>query len=74
MLILKIKDCNTVLIEKLQEYQCYHQVNLINLTGGKLLTSDQSRVIEQAKFNYSPIEKALENQTKAIQNQGKITN
>ena len=29
------------------------------LTGEKILHSDQSRIIEQAKFTYSPLRKAL---------------
>ena len=36
----------------------------------KILSSDQ-RVIEQAKFNYSPLRKALEKQTKTIEDQRK---
>ena len=34
------------------------------------MPSDQSRIIEQAKFTYSPLEKAFENQTKIIEEQG----
>ena len=30
------------------------------LTGEKILPSDQSRIIEQAKFTYSPLGKAFE--------------
>ena len=41
------------------------------LTGEKKLTPDQRRVIEQAKFMYSPLGKALEKQIKAIKDQGK---
>ena len=33
-------------------------------------TSDQSRIIEQAKFIYSPLSKALERQIKTIEVQG----
>ena len=40
------------------------------LTGEEILPSDQSRIIEQAKFAYSPIGKAFEKQTKAIEEQG----
>ena len=36
-----------------------------------LLPSDQKRVIEQAKFTYSPLGKALEKQTKTTEDQGK---
>ena len=34
------------------------------------MPSDQGRIIEQAKFTYSPLEKAFENQTKIIEEQG----
>ena len=34
------------------------------LTGEEILPSDQRRVIEQAKFTYSPLGKALEKQRK----------
>ena len=40
------------------------------LTGEEILPPDQSRVIEQAKFTYSPLGKALEKQTKTIEDQG----
>ena len=35
-----------------------------------MLPSDQRRVIEQAKFTYSPLGKTFEKQRKAIENQG----
>ena len=38
------------------------------LTGEEILPSDQWRVIEQAKFTYSPLGKALEKNPKAIEN------
>ena len=41
------------------------------LTDEEILPSDQRRVIEQAKFTYSPLRKALEEQTKTIEDQGK---
>ena len=41
------------------------------LTGKEILPSDQSRIIEQAKFTYSPLGKAFENQIKIIEEQGK---
>ena len=40
------------------------------LVGEKILPPDQSRIIEQAKFTYSPLGKAFENQIKAIEDQG----
>ena len=41
------------------------------LTGEEILPSDQSSIIEQAKFTYSPLGKAFEKQIKAIEEQGK---
>ena len=41
------------------------------LPGEEILPSDQSRIIEQAKFTYSNLEKAFEKQIKAIEEQGK---
>ena len=42
------------------------------LTGEEILVSDQRKVMEQAKFTYFSLEKALEKQTKKIEYQGKI--
>ena len=39
-------------------------------TGEKILPSDQSRIIEQAKFAYSPIVKAFEKHKKTNEEQG----
>ena len=55
-----MKNCNTILTEKKQKYQHYRQ-----------LSSDQSRIIEQDKFIYSPSGKTFEKQTKTIEEQGK---
>ena len=41
------------------------------LTGEEILFSDQRRVIEQVKFIYSPLGKALYKQTETIEDQGK---
>ena len=41
------------------------------LTGEKILLSDQSRIVEQAKFTYSPLSKAFEKQIETIEEQGK---
>ena len=68
----KIRD------EKLQ----YETVTMSALSSGKtdkyeylideeISPSDQSRVIEQAKFTYSPLGKASEKQRKVIEDQGK---
>ena len=60
-----MKNCNTVL-------QHYHLENKYEyLAGEEMLPSDQRRVIEQAKFTYSPLGRAFEKQTKTIEDQGK---
>ena len=41
------------------------------LTGEEILPSNQQQMIKQAKFNYSPLGKAFEKQTKTIEDQGK---
>ena len=41
------------------------------LTIEEILPFDQSRIIEQAKFTYSPLGKAFEKQTKMVEKQGK---
>ena len=43
------------------------------LTGEDILPSNQQQIIEQAKFTYSPLEKAFEKQTKTIEDQGPKT-
>ena len=40
------------------------------LTGEEILPSNQQKIIEQAKFTYSPLGKAFEKQTKTIKDQG----
>ena len=40
------------------------------LTSEEILPSIQQRIIEQAKFTYSPLGKAFEKQTKTIEDQG----
>ena len=41
-----------------------------NLTGEEILPSNQQQMIQQAKFNYSPLGKAIEKQIKTIKDQG----
>ena len=41
------------------------------LTGDEILPSDQSRIIQQGTFTYSPFGKASEKQIKTIEEQGK---
>ena len=40
------------------------------LTGEEILPSNQQQIIEQAKFNYSPLGKVFEKQRKTIEDQG----
>ena len=40
------------------------------LTGEEILPSNQQQIIQQAKFNYPPLGKALEKQIKTIEDQG----
>ena len=53
-----------ILIEKLPKYQFYHQTKYEYLTGEEILSSNQKQIIEQAKFTYSPLERAFEKQIK----------
>ena len=39
------------------------------LTGEEILPSTQQQIIQQAKFNYSPLGKALEKQIKTVEDQ-----
>ena len=41
------------------------------LTGEEILPSNQQQIIQQVKFNYSPLGKAIEKQIKTIQDIGK---
>ena len=41
------------------------------LTGEEVLPSNKQQIIEQAKFEYSPLGKAFEKQMKTIEDQGK---
>ena len=43
------------------------------LTGEDKLPSNQQKIIEQAKFTYSPLGKAFAKQIKTIEDQGKKT-
>ena len=74
MIRLEIRNCISILTEKQQKYQHYHQVKLINMIyswrSEEILPSNQSRIIKQAKFKYSPLCKAFEKQTKTIEDQG----
>ena len=47
---------------KIDKYEC--------LTGEEILPFEQSRMVEQAKFTYSPLGKAFGKQIKTIEYQG----
>ena len=75
MIRLEMKNYNTILTEKQQKFWHYYQINWLNLTllnwqiwvsyrYEEILPSDQSRVIEQAKFAYSSLGKVFEKQIK----------
>ena len=40
------------------------------LTGEEIVPSNQQQIIQQAKFNYSPLGKAIKKQIKTIKDQG----
>ena len=65
MIKLGIKNYNMVLTEKQQKYQ--HHLHKFdkheNLTGEEILLSDQSRIIQQARFANSPLGKSFEIKT-----------
>ena len=68
MVRLKMKNYNKILTENQQKYRCYHQVRLMKCD--EILLSDQSKIIKQAKFIYSPFGKAFEKQMETVENQG----
>ena len=57
--------------EKYQKYQHYHQHGYEYLTDKELLPSQQSKMIEKAKFTFSLLRSALEIQKKTIGDQGR---
>ena len=74
MIALGIKNYNMILTEKQQQSQHYHPEKIDKyefLTVEQILPPNQRRVIEQAKFAFSPLGKAFEKQIKTIEEQGK---
>ena len=64
---LEMKNCITLLQEKLHKHQHYHQVNKYEyLTGEKIFPLDQSRIIERAKFTDSHLGNALKDKQKQL--------
>ena len=62
MIRLEMENYNIILTEKLQKYEHYHLEKLIKIKilQVKNLPADQSRIIEQANFTYSPLGKTFE--------------
>ena len=68
--------------EKLQ-YNIYREASKIStlssgkidkyeyITGEEILPSNKKKIIEKAKFTYTPLGKAFAKQTKTIEDQGK---
>ena len=74
--------CDKIIDEKLQYHINREAAQILALSSGKIdkfeyltgeeiLPSDQSRIIEQPTFTYSPLGKTFEKQTKTIAEQGK---
>ena len=64
----------TELTEKLEKYLALSSSKIDKhecLTVEAILPSNQSRIIEQGKFTYSPLGKDLEKQIKTIKDQGR---
>ena len=74
MIRLEMKNYNMILTKKQQKIPAWSSGKIDKheyFTSDKIPPSDQRRVIEQAKFNYSPSEKVLEKDTKTTEDQGK---
>ena len=69
LFIIKLYDWNNIF--KNISIIIWKNLQLLTFTGEKILPFDQRGVTEQAKFTYSPLGKALEKQTKMIEDQGK---
>ena len=67
-----MKNCNMILTEKQKKYQLYHQIKLINMNilQVKKYYPLVKKLIEEAKFICSPLNKAFEKQMKATEDQG----
>ena len=65
MIRIDLKNCNTLLTEKQENYQYYHVEKFININK----PCNQIRVIGQAQLTDSPLGKDSEKQPKEIDNQ-----
>ena len=67
MIELEMKNYNMILTEEQKKISALSSGKIKKnqyLTGEEMLPPDERRVMKQAKFTYSPLEKALEKQTK----------
>ena len=64
-----MKNYNMTLIERLSALSSGKNEKYEYPTGEEILPSNQQQIIQQAKFNYSPLGKALEKQVKTIEDQ-----
>ena len=69
-----MNNCNMILTAKISALSSGKNYKYEFLTGEEILSSDQSRIIVQAKFTYSPSRKAFEKQTKQKQLKNKDKN
>ena len=60
-----------ILIEKISALSSGKIDKYEYLTDEEILPSKKQQIIEQVKFNYSPLGKAFEKQTKTIEDQRK---
>ena len=64
----QIKDeYDMISTEKLKKSQPYHQAKLVSMTilqVNKILPSNKKKIIEQAKFTYSPLTMLLKKKNK----------
>ena len=74
MIRLEMNNCNMILTAKISALSSGKNDKYEFLTGEGILSSDQSRIIEQAKFTYSPSGKAFEKQIKQKQLKNKDKN
>ena len=67
-----MKNYSMILMEEQPKYQLYHQAKFTNMNDGEdIFPSNQQKIIEHARFTYSPLGKAFEKQMKITDNQGK---
>ena len=61
-----MKNYNMILTERLKKFITGKIDKYEYLTGEEILPSNQQKIIEQAKFTYCPLGKALKNKQKQL--------